>query len=286
VRVSLATGNGVGGDAQDDTLINIENLAGSAFADFLTGDRFANVLQGNGGDDRFIGGGGGDHLIGGNGFDTAEYSDSLTGVTVNLATGEASGGTAQDDRLDGIEAVVGSLFDDFLIGDELNNGLFGAAGDDNLNGGEGHDRVIGGSGNDNVKGAAGNDRLEGGIGNDWILGGIGRDIMLGGEEADTFAWQSTAETGLNGTTADVVDDFSRAEGDLLDFWAIDADTTASGNQSFAFIGNQAFTAAGQLRCFTSGNHTYIELNTDGDSDREAVIDVTGVHIVDASWFLL
>ena len=42
VAVNLAAGAGSGGDAQGDTLANIENLIGSAYADALTGDAGAN----------------------------------------------------------------------------------------------------------------------------------------------------------------------------------------------------------------------------------------------------
>ena len=37
VKVSLATGNGSGGQAEGDTLISIENLTGSQHRDFLFG---------------------------------------------------------------------------------------------------------------------------------------------------------------------------------------------------------------------------------------------------------
>src|SRR6185437_2826190 len=46
VTVSLATGTGSGGDAQGDTLSNIENLTGSKFNDTLEGNAGNNVLAG------------------------------------------------------------------------------------------------------------------------------------------------------------------------------------------------------------------------------------------------
>jgi Ca2+-binding RTX toxin-like protein len=63
--------------AGNDTLISIENLYGSNFADTLTGDNNANSLSGNGGNDTLSGGGGNDVLYGGSG------SDSLTGGAGN-----------------------------------------------------------------------------------------------------------------------------------------------------------------------------------------------------------
>ncbi len=57
------------GGAGTDTLISIENLTGSNYADTLTGNSGDNVLNGAGGADRLIGGAGNDHLIGGLGQD-------------------------------------------------------------------------------------------------------------------------------------------------------------------------------------------------------------------------
>jgi Ca2+-binding RTX toxin-like protein len=90
VFVSLATGRGFGGDAEHDTLVNIENLSGSRFGDLLVGDDQNNKLSGLGGDDSLLGGQGVDQLEGGEGNDTLNgggndpvvigyYADELTG---------------------------------------------------------------------------------------------------------------------------------------------------------------------------------------------------------------
>ena len=68
-------------DAQDtvgaghDTLIAIENLTGSGFADTLIGNNGNNILNGGAGGDTLIGGGGNDRLIG------RGASDTMTGGT-------------------------------------------------------------------------------------------------------------------------------------------------------------------------------------------------------------
>src|SRR5262249_23181554 len=67
VTVSLATGTGSGGDAEGDTLSQIENLTGSVFDDTLTGDDGTNVLDGGAGNDTLAGLGGDDVLVGGAG---------------------------------------------------------------------------------------------------------------------------------------------------------------------------------------------------------------------------
>ena len=74
VSVNLATGSGAGGAASGDTLIDIEDVSGSAYRDTLTGSLVANHLSGNDGDDVLEGGGGEDTLDGGAGADTAVFS--------------------------------------------------------------------------------------------------------------------------------------------------------------------------------------------------------------------
>jgi Ca2+-binding RTX toxin-like protein len=69
VTVNLAFG-GLGGDAQGDTYIEIENVMGSGFGDVITGNDAANILNGGAGNDHLMGGHGGDTLIGGAGEDT------------------------------------------------------------------------------------------------------------------------------------------------------------------------------------------------------------------------
>ena len=64
VDLSITTGQNTGG-AGIDTLTNIENLTGSAFADSLTGNSGDNVLNGGTGADTLVGGGGNDTLNGG-----------------------------------------------------------------------------------------------------------------------------------------------------------------------------------------------------------------------------
>ena len=70
VEVDLAAGMGTGGHAEGDTLMSVELLVGSFFADTLTGDAGNNGLSGGGGDDVLEGGGGNDSLFGSVGDDT------------------------------------------------------------------------------------------------------------------------------------------------------------------------------------------------------------------------
>jgi Ca2+-binding RTX toxin-like protein len=78
VLVSLVTGRGFGGDAEGDTLYQIENLSGSWYGDWLIGDDNGNVLSGLGGGDTLWGNGGSDHLNGDDGADTLNGGGNIT----------------------------------------------------------------------------------------------------------------------------------------------------------------------------------------------------------------
>ncbi|MCZ8108577.1 MAG: S8 family serine peptidase [Burkholderiales bacterium] len=70
VVVNLATNINVGGDAQGDVLVSVENIVGSSLNDVITGDAGANGLDGGAGNDRILGGAGADVMLGGLGNDT------------------------------------------------------------------------------------------------------------------------------------------------------------------------------------------------------------------------
>ena len=148
-------------------LYDIENAVGTSLNDRITGSGGANILNGAGGADR---------LDGSDGNDVAAYIGSAEAVTVNLATGEASGGCAEGDTLIDIEGLSGSEHDDTLTGSDGANQLIGGAGNDLLRGGGGTDTMLGADGNDQMFGEAGDDRLFGSVGADSLDGGDGIDI--------------------------------------------------------------------------------------------------------------
>jgi Ca2+-binding RTX toxin-like protein len=132
------------------TLVGIENLTGSAFADQLKGDAGNNVLTGGAGNDILIATAGTDTLDGGIGTDNADFLNATSGVTVSIVPGQqdltASGLGLT--TLVSIESLTGSAFNYTLTGDSGNN---------TLNGGNGNDILFGGAGNDVLNGGANTD---------------------------------------------------------------------------------------------------------------------------------
>jgi Ca2+-binding RTX toxin-like protein len=198
VHVSLSPflligGGNTGGDAEGDTLFNIENLYGSKHDDELYGNDEANVLWGMEGNDFINGGYGGDEIDGYEGIDTVSYAGSAEGVAVSLIDDTASGGDAQGDQLDNIEILIGSSYADTLSGDDGDNALdgrggentlYGYGGADGLWGGEDDDRLYGGDDADVLKGFGGNDVLDGGDEADQMWGGTGNDTYVVDDAGD------------------------------------------------------------------------------------------------------
>lgn len=151
VDVDLLRSQQIGSTAEGDRLLSIENLTGSRHDDVLQGDDGANTLLGMRGDDRLAGRGGADLLDGGEGSDTADYSQSAAAVQIDLSAEFQRGGDAEGDRLVSIENVIGSAFDDILVGN---------AGANRLSGGDGNDHLIGARGKDIFDGGAGIDTLD------------------------------------------------------------------------------------------------------------------------------
>ncbi len=168
--------------------------------------------------------------------------------------------------------------DDQLNGGSGNDTLEGGANNDQLSGGSGADQLWGGSGTDILRGGTGddqlygdhdgsatsqqgNDTLDGGAGNDILSGGGGADQLIGGFGKDTFKVETHLDLGMGHT--DVIRDFSRAEGDLIDLRAIDADLTRPGNQDFVFS-NGPSTQAGRLWLGEAANgQQTVFMNIDG-----------------------
>ena len=232
-----AAGNGYSWDGiAQDNLTSIENVAGSAHADFIVGDSANNQLNGNGGSDTIEGGLGNDVIDGGLGSDTLSLAGSTVGMSVYLGGFGAAGngyswdGIAQD-NLTSIENVAGSAHADFIVGDSANNQLNGNGGSDTIEGGLGNDVIDGGLGSDTLSlagstvgmsvylggfGAAGNgyswdgiaqdsltsiENVSGSAHADYLVGDSVANVLTGGLGSDTFVFNAA----LFGT--DTITDF-------------------------------------------------------------------------------
>jgi len=82
------------------------------------------------------------------------------------------------------DKIYGGPGADIIYGRGGNDLLYGNEGDDKLYGGEGDDILYGGIGNDLLYGNVGDDKLYGGEGDDILYGGIGNDRLYGNEGDD------------------------------------------------------------------------------------------------------
>ncbi|WP_019904735.1 calcium-binding protein [Methylobacterium sp. 77] len=166
VYVRLDSMVGYGGEAQDDELFDIENLAGSAFADSLIGDDNNNTLRGNGGLDDIAGRDGDDRIV------VSSTPGSVGGdggedVLIVMGGGTVSLGWM---NFDGIEAVyvrndTHLHMTDVQVGSRIvSQSTSGRAVE-----------IVGTSGNDTIKSGKGWDTIDGGTGSDRLFAGTGAD---------------------------------------------------------------------------------------------------------------
>ena len=180
VTVSLA----LLGVAQDtgaagiDTLIDIEGLVGSAFADTLIGNASDNILNG------FTGG---DWMEGGAGDDV--YFVDNAGDTVVERAGE---GIDEVRTVFAAASLLGSHVENLTASTDVAHDFRGSAGDNAIRGGAGSDflRLYDG-GNDSAYGGSGNDVILFGASMSWtdfVDGGDGLDqLVLQGQYVDGSA---------------------------------------------------------------------------------------------------
>ena len=295
VNLNLAGAQNTGGGGID-TLVSIENLAGSRFNDVLLGNASNNVLAGRDGNDL---------LNGGAGSDTASYSTATAGVTVDLDLGDTpqNTGGAGIDRLVSIENLIGSSFNDTLNGTVDDNiTIKGGAGNDRLttdhtlnfilDGEDGNDKLFAGPGNGTLNGGAGDDTLSAGDGGFTLNGGAGNDVLSigsiflsdstlsGGTGADTlehgdgptdsgvtvtFDYNAVSDS-LAGAGRDTIIGFTgvsgfeeeNEDGDQIDLRDIDARPSVVGNQAFIWGGP-----------FTEGHLRYVGGVLQGNLDHPA-----------------
>ena len=195
--------------------------ADKAAADKAAADKVAADAAAAGGTGiHFIGTNVVEHFVGTAYTDWVTYAASTSAVTVNLLTGQGSGGFAQGDTYVSIEGIHGSKYNDTLIGDDNANIIYTNNGNDTVSAGGGNDKVVMGEGFSKADGGAGTDllsygsmqhavtvdmslgqtsyngvvhdtftnfeNLDGSIYNDVIIGNSGNNIINGGAGDDTL----------------------------------------------------------------------------------------------------
>jgi Ca2+-binding RTX toxin-like protein len=132
VTVDLSSGlaQNVSASQGNDTLIDIENVLGSAYADTFKGNNaVSNIFNGGTSNlDAALNSTTGEFTS--DESDTVDYSSSTSSIVVNLnANNVVIGGTVTD-YLYNIEHVIGTAQDDTFTGNSDNNSLVGGAGND------------------------------------------------------------------------------------------------------------------------------------------------------------
>jgi Ca2+-binding RTX toxin-like protein len=293
-----------------------EGQIGTSDADVMIGAAGDDVLSGLGGDDLILGNDGADTLKAGAGDDLVKAGAGDDVVFGNDGNDDLFGGAGRD-------LITGDAGDDRLFGDAGDDALEGGVGTDIVYGGAGNDRIIAtvGDGNDTYFGDDGEDTLDyaaiatnitadlgngigqhgsvssvqggtdqifgfedfiGGSGNDTIVASSVANVMDGGAGNDTFVFNSAADA--NG---DTIKGFQ--PGDKIDLSAIDANTGASGTQSFVLFAGNVFTSAGQVivtqEVKDGAEHTFVSGNTNADATADFKIDLgAGSHTLTSADF--
>ncbi|WBV44664.1 Ig-like domain-containing protein [Pseudoroseomonas cervicalis] len=299
----------VGGDGND-------TLTGGAGHDTLIGGAGNDILVGGAGNDILVGGAGKDVMTGGSGADRfvfqaiADSTVAARDVITDFGAGDVIDITALAGNLDlsgrptfrfvgevtanQAKALgAGEVSYHYYQGNTfVSIGVDDQPGRDMLIELSGIVRLTADSFDGVVKnlvltGGTGRDTLVGGAGDDVLIGGGGRDTLTGGAGADRFVYTAASDSTVG--SRDVITDFSA--GDLIDLSLLDGNTGLAGRQGFTFIGEVTSRAAanlgaGQVSYHQYQGNTFINIGVDADGQRDMLIELTGLHTLKASDFLL
>ncbi|MHC2089484.1 calcium-binding protein [Methylobacterium sp. CM6244] len=239
--------------------VGLVTLVGSNFGDILRAGSGDDILNGGGGNDVLEGGLGLNSIDGGLGLNTLTYESYVSldnrGIIANFDVGIAQS-FARDlqDLFSNINNLIGSSYDDAILGSSGNNILNGGAGSDELYGREGNDTLYGGTGADSLSGDLGNDRLVIEETPGFVSGGGDKDFLFvaGGGSV------SLTESTFREIEAVYVRNDTR-----LDMSAVDTGTRIA-SQSTAGHGVEIIGTAGADRIVAGKGGDVIEGGTGGD----------------------
>ena len=271
VNIDLSQGTASGGDAEGDTIINVENITASQFDDVLVGNSEDNVLSGWHGDDQLFGGDGDDRLsarngnnvfVGGDGDDriVGERTDSASNTFVFSAGDDADLIQLFDANTDVIDlsSYQGLTFEQLMEnitvdGDsvviDLGSGINGGINGDQITL---HDfdiglltedhfvfaepegvQLTGTDRRDQLNGTDYNDTLDGLRGKDTIFGGAGDDEIFGRQGQDRLYGGEGDDKIFAGSGRDVL--FGDEGNDEIHFGrGSDTATGGTGDDLFVF----------------------------------------------------
>jgi Ca2+-binding RTX toxin-like protein len=222
---------------------------GGGQADVIYGDAGADRILGEGGNDLINAGAGDDAVFGGAGNDLIVAE---TGDGNDVYFGDDSDGGTGIDTLDMSAATANVTVN--LGSGPLSNGTASSSQ-------TGHDTIWG------------IENVNTGSGHDTITASNAVNVINGGAGNDTFKF-----TSASAADGDTILGFE--PGDRLDLTAIDANVSASGDQSFMLV-TGAPLAAGQLgvthETRDGEQFTVVQGNIDGNADADFTIEIAGHH---------
>jgi VCBS repeat-containing protein len=218
-----------------DTLIDIEGVMGTAFADVIVGGNVTNDSY-----EFFAGFGGNDSIDGGSGFD--EYRADLEARNNPAATGAIVNWTNASITVSGVTLAAGQV-KDALGGIDQQTNIEG------FRGTQFADIAYGGAGSEQFRGLAGNDYFDGGAGFD--TADYRRDTNAGGNFSIFVNMSETSQ---------VVGGFTLASGTVKDGFGnfdtlVNIERVIGANTNDIFVGSSAsdsFSGEGGVDTFDAG----------------------------------
>jgi Ca2+-binding RTX toxin-like protein len=263
----------------------------------LTGNGLNNLLIGNAGADTFHSGDGKDTLNGGAGNDQL-WGEAGNDILNGGAGGDAMAGGAGDDiyYVDNLSDVLSEVagvigpndsgdtalvsLSGYTLSALVENGVLTLDTGGTLDGGASSIAwsLTGGDGDDTLLHAT---VLIGGAGNDDLHSGEGENTLTGGAGADIFHFHNEDVELFRFPFMETITDFVPGE-DTIDLSAMDADSTAAGDQAFTSGSIFAF-GAGDYFITHVGDHQwgiscFVDDNSDSDFQVLIIIDPTAPDV--------
>ena len=238
----------VAGDASMgiDTLFNVELFTGSDFSDTFNATGFLSASAPGGFLSNFnaIEGRGGNDVITGNGGTRVEYSSATGAVTVDLATGTATGNASVGmDSFTGVNSVRGSAFADTLLGgNPASNGF---------------ETFEGRGGDDFIDGKSGFDRADYGVVGP-IVTGINANLAAGTVTGDPVLMGTDTLRSIEAMRGSYLDDVYDATG--FSAFSINAGSNGTFNEFEGMGGNDVITGNGNTRVSYAGSREGVSVD--------------------------